>query len=291
MKWAVYLACGLAGGVGGALLALALRPEPTPSRVAVEKVAPDPEALRAQEERDGVQERRLAELERQLAERAVVAGGKPAAAPARPEAPEGEGPREGAAPKSEGITDVPDVIRWLKGRKAGPEETERLFAWLTNNKERIPAAIAAILKEVEADPTNPELQVALATAYVAELVNTTTPGPQQGMVWTRAAAAYDAAIKLDPEHWTARHGKAFGTSMMPEFLGQRPEAIRQFEELLEIQKRHAPEPHYASTYFRLGTLYKDAGNLEKARETWTAGLALFPDNDEIKGALEASTKR
>jgi tetratricopeptide (TPR) repeat protein len=107
----------------------------------------------------------------------------------------------------------------------------------------------------------------------------------------RAQAAYEAAIKLEPEHWTARYGKAFGTSMAPEFLGMRPEAIRQFEELLEIQKRKAPEPHYAGTYFRLGTLYKDAGNVEKAREIWGAGLALFPDNEELKGTIEVSTKK
>ncbi len=79
--------------------------------------------------------------------------------------------------------------------------------------------------------------------------------------------------------------------MAPEFLGMRPGAIRQFEDLLAIQKRKAPEPHYASTYFRLGTLYKDAGNVEKARELWAEGLRLFPDNEELKGTIEASTKR
>jgi tetratricopeptide (TPR) repeat protein len=289
MKWAAYLVCGLAGGFGGALLALALRSEP-PARVTVERAAPDPGALRAQDERDREQDARMAELESRLAEREATPGGAPRPPTARP-AGEGEGPREGEAPKAEGTLDVPDLIRWVKGRKIGPSETDRLFALLTRNKERIPAAIAALLKEVEADPTNPELKVALATAYVAELVNNTTPGPQQGMVWAQAAAAYDGAIALEPGHWSARFGKAFGTSMMPEFLGQRPEAIRQFEELLEIQKQQAPEPHFAGTYFRLGTLYKDAGNLDKAKETWSAGLALFPGNEEIKGALDASTKR
>jgi tetratricopeptide (TPR) repeat protein len=67
--------------------------------------------------------------------------------------------------------------------------------------------------------------------------------------------------------------------------------VLQFEELLEIQKRQSPEPYFASTYFRLGTLYKDAGNLEKARQTWNEGLRLFPDNEELKGTIEASTKK
>jgi hypothetical protein len=38
-------------------------------------------------------------------------------------------------------------------------------------------------------------------------------------------------------------------------------------------------------------LYKDAGNVEKARALWNEGLRLFPDNEELKGTIEASTKR
>jgi tetratricopeptide (TPR) repeat protein len=199
---------------------------------------------------------------------------------------------EGAEPaEATAQPDIEEVVQKLRGKKLVPADTDALFEWLTNHPTRISAVIAAIQKEIAADPTNPELQVALATAYVAELWNNTPQGPQQGIVWMKASAAYDAAIKLEPEHWTARFGKAFGHSMAPEFLGMRPEAIRQFEELLAIQKRKAPEPHYASTYFRLGTLYKDAGNVEKARELWAEGLRLFPDNEELKGTIEASTKK
>ncbi|MHC4819984.1 MAG: tetratricopeptide repeat protein [Planctomycetota bacterium] len=110
-------------------------------------------------------------------------------------------------------------------------------------------------------------------------------------MWGKVGASYDAALTLEPNHWQARFGKAFGTSMAPEFLGMRPEAIRQFEELKEIQGRRAPEPQHAQVYFRLGTLYKDAGNAEKARSLWAEGLKLFPDNQELKDTLEASTKK
>ena len=116
-------------------------------------------------------------------------------------------------------------------------------------------------------------------------------GPQQGLVWAKASESYDKAIELDPGHWQARFGKAFGISMAPEFLGVRPVAIKQFEELLAIQEQGAPEPHHAQTYFRLGTLYKDAGNTAKAREIWDRGLRLFPDNSVLKGTIEASTKK
>ncbi len=285
MKLAVAFVFGLAGGVAGALIVRSLEPAPTPVRVA------GPERAAAPAQDDAALQRMIAtEVQRQLS----AAGPAPSAAsPERTAAsrsPEGEGPGEGAeaAPAGQAIE---EVIRGLKGKKLVPDDTDRLFEWLTNHNDRISDVIAAIQKEIALDPANPELQVALATAYIAELWNNTPQGPQQGIVWMKASAAYDAAIKLEPEHWTARFGKAFGESMAPEFLGMRPGAIRQFEDLLAIQKRKAPEPHYASTYFRLGTLYKDAGNVEKARELWAEGLRLFPDNEELKGTIEASTKR
>lgn len=285
MKLAVAFVFGLAGGVAGALLVRALEPRPP------ERADTSPRVSPAQLD-DLVA--RVETLERRPPA-APASAGSETAAPERaaaPRAPEGVGRGEGgeevAVPPEQAIE---ELVKSLRGRKIGRDETNRLFSWLTVRKDRIKDVIAALQKEIAADPANPELQVALATAYVADLTNNTMPGPQQGLVWGKAVQAYDEAIKLDPEHWTARFGKAFGTSMAPEFLGMRPEAIRQFEELLDLQKRKAPEPHFADTYFRLGTLYKDAGNVEKARELWAEGLRLFPDNEELKGTIEASTKR
>jgi hypothetical protein len=287
MKAVLPLLLGVAGGVLGGLLAHALQPEPPPARV-----APVTEPALPSLDEAAVERIAMEVVEQRLRSRATEgATGAPAAAA-------GEGPGEGVAPPGAGEAApvapdqaIEELVRSLKGRKLGPDDTNRLFSWLSVRKDRIGDVIKAIEKAIAEDPTNPELQVALATAYVADLTNNVVPGPQQGIVWMKASAAYDAAIKLEPEHWTARFGKAFGTSMAPEFLGMRPEAIRQFEELLEIQKRKAPEPHYAGTYFRLGTLYKDAGNVEKAQKIWAEGLALFPDNEELKGTIEVSTKK
>ncbi len=287
MKLAVAFVFGVAGGVAGALLVRALEPR------SQERTAPPARAAPGMDEA-AVQKLVATEVDRRLAESSAPGTAAPERG-AAPRAREGVGPGEGDvegedAPSSPEQS-VEDLVRGLKGRKLVPNDTDRLFQWLTNHPDKIASVITAIQKEIAADPTNPELQVALATAYVAELWNNTADGPQRGIVWMKASAAYEAAIKLEPEHWTARFGKAFGESMAPEFLGMRPAAIRQFEELLEIQKRKAPEPHYAETYFRLGTLYKDAGNVEKARELWSEGLRLFPDNEELKGTIEASTKR
>jgi tetratricopeptide (TPR) repeat protein len=74
-------------------------------------------------------------------------------------------------------------------------------------------------------------------------------------------------------------------------MGMKPAAIKQFEELRTIQESQPAQEHHVHVYFRLGTLYKDMGNAEKAVQLWEDGLRRFPDNSTLKDAVEASTKR
>ena len=292
MRGVLVLLCGFVGGIAGAFLMQFLADERAPRAThETRRVVSD---APSRQEFDGLSQR-IRRLERgagtPVAPGAAGAAEAPDAVAATPgEAGDasdaaGEGADAAAAKKT-----PHEVVQALLGKPFGPNESNRLFWWLSRNKEKISEIIKGIEKEIEKNPNDPHLHVALATAWTAELTNQ-PPGPQQGLLWGRVGASYDAALALDPNHWQARFGKAFGTSMAPEFLGLRPEAIRQFEKLKEMQSSGAPEPHHAQTYFRLGTLYKDAGNAEKARALWMEGLRLFPDNEELKGTLEASTKK
>jgi len=173
----------------------------------------------------------------------------------------------------------------LKGKKFDSNARDRLLTTLSLNTEKIDDTIKELLAAVKADPDNAELQTALASAYTAKVAFATTPGPAQGIGFMKAVAAYNEAIRLDPNHWTARFGKAFDTSMAPEFIGMRPAAIREFEGLMTQQEARAPQPEFVRTYVRLGTLYKDAGNAEKARAIWKRGLQQFPESRPLSEAL------
>jgi len=288
MRGVVFVLCGFVGGLAGALFVRFLEEEPAPRSGREGRGSAEIDFLRQQVDRNSQELRRLDQrIQAPVARRASDATDAADAPTATPgEAGDAPETGEGAAAKKT----PQEVVLALVGKPFGFYESNRLVWWLSKNKDRIADVIKGLEKEIEKNPTDPNLHVALAAAWTAELINQPA-GPQQGLLWGKVGASYDAAIALEPNHWQARFGKAFGTSMAPEFLGLRPEAIRQFEELREIQGRRAPEPEHAQVYFRLGTLYKDAGNAEKARSLWAEGLKLFPDNEELKDTLEASTKK
>ncbi len=277
----LILAAALAGGLFGALLTRLLEPAPAVARTS----ARDPSAAQALQEiaelrREVASMRRSPEVEVARPERPPVAA--PAPPEPRPKAPAEPAPEEEVAPA--------DLLEGILGKPFNWQQSNRLFYRLTSNVAKIDRTIDRLKKEIERDPANADLRVALATTWVAKTASM-TPGPAQGESWGEATKAYDAAIELDPNHWQARYGKAFGQSMAPEFVGLRPGAIKQFEELVEIQRRLPLAPEHSQSYYRLGTLYKDAGNPEKARQVWLDGQKLFPDDQQLKEALEVLSQR
>jgi tetratricopeptide (TPR) repeat protein len=185
-----------------------------------------------------------------------------------------------------------DLVASLKGKEYGYDAMEALYGWAFANKEKIDDGIRELEKQIKEDPTNADLRAALGTMHSTKFaLNIVKGAVEEQQVWASASAAYNKAIELDPNHWQARYEKALGISMAPEFLGMKPVAIKQFEELRTIQESQPAADHHVHVYFRLGTLYKDMGNTEKALELWNDGLRRFPDSQALKGAVEASTKR
>ncbi|HEX5137046.1 MAG TPA: hypothetical protein VFY93_08750 [Planctomycetota bacterium] len=288
----LLLLAGAAGAAGG-LLEHALEGG---SPASAERVnVPSPEVAELRREVSAL-EARVEELTRIRARGPDTVAASPGATTGAPE----PDPRAGAVAASRVEEPAPgtpsdsaaakDALAGILGHKYGYEDARSLFHRLSLDHDAIQGTIDRLEAEIAKNPSA-DLYATLATAYSAKTAYATPPGPEQGVVWAKAEKAFDEAIRLDPEHWQARYGQAFGDSMAPEFVGLRPRAIREFEELVEIQERKPLAPEHAEVYVRLGTLYKDAGNVKKARETWQRGRERFPDDKRFAEAIALTEER
>lgn len=181
---------------------------------------------------------------------------------------------------------IADALSRLTDPSVGDGEKMRIW------KELFESGLGdQVLAEFEAraerDPNDPDARVDLAEAYLQKLF-TVTSGPEMGVWGAKADKAYDAALALDPNHWEARFGKAVALSNWPPFLGKQPEAIKNFEQLIEQQSTAPKSPKFASTHLILGNMYLQSGQKEKALTTWQNGLALYPENEALRKQIELS---
>jgi len=161
----------------------------------------------------------------------------------------------------------------------------KLWGWTVKNQKNITSLQAELKKAIAENPSSAELQAALATTYASQLSSGELNREDRDAARKGAWGAYDKAIELDPNHWQARWGKAFGTTFIPPQFGGRISAIKQFEELKKIQETGAPQPEQSGVYSQLGRLYVDAGRSDKARTALENGLERFPDDERIKEQL------
>jgi len=163
---------------------------------------------------------------------------------------------------------------------ASANQVEAMGLWKRLVEEGLDDEVLAHFKaEAEANPNSPEAQLALGQAYLGRTQE--AAGPMAGFYATLADKALDQALVADPEHWEARFTKATALSFWPPNLGKQPEAIREFEHLIDQQAGLTPNPGHAQSHFTLGNLYQQNGQMEKALEVWRNGLALFPDNAQL----------
>lgn len=189
-----------------------------------------------------------------------------------------------AAP--EGALDLQELMLRLRSGELDDEEKFGLWQKIAAAGQ-LDEALALVEEAIQLDPTNPDLRVHLGSAYLQKVF--TVPEYAKGTWAIKADGAYDQALELDPKHWEARFSKAISLSFWPAITGKQPEAIRQFETLIEQQEaRGGAEEGYDQTYLFLGNLYQQTGKTEQAKAIWQKGSALFPQNAELKAALAGS---
>jgi tetratricopeptide (TPR) repeat protein len=295
----VLVAALAAFGAGRlALSRAATEPAPANGRAELTSAVAD---LRAEVAR---LEQELAQRESRLAAPAPIAEGLDeidiAAAVARwraahPEIEASSAPAEAEATAvASSVLDVAslpldELVRALSGNRFDDQRQQELFQAL-REAGRMDEYVAHMEALAAADPNNAELQVALGHAYLQKLFGLGN-SPEVGDVAMKSDRAFDRALALDDSNWNARFSKAVSLSNWPAFLGRGPEAIEHFEILIEQQEGQALRPEFAMPYLFLGNMHQAAGKREQALVAWQAGLALFPDSEDLRGAIELAEGR
>jgi tetratricopeptide (TPR) repeat protein len=193
-------------------------------------------------------------------------------------------PQVPAGPFDLATAPIEEIVQALSGATFTHAERQELFQRL-REVGRIDEYVAAIEKLAAEDPNNAELQVALGHAYLQKLFEVGN-SPEAGPLAMKSDLAFDRALELDPNNWGARFSKAVSLSNWPAFMGRGPEAIDQFETLIEQQEALPERPEFAMSYLFLGNMYQSSGEHKEAIATWRDGLARFPDDDDLRRAIE-----
>jgi tetratricopeptide (TPR) repeat protein/uncharacterized low-complexity protein len=138
-----------------------------------------------------------------------------------------------------------------------------------------------------------------ALAYVDKMPYPKLGIVAQGKLSNRSIDTLDAILKTDPNCWAAKFVVAMNHLHWPRKLNHAPLAIKEFSELIELQKKLPPakqRDYFALGYIGLGDSYVkniDLGqeeNLALAKKTWEAGLAAYPKSEDLKKRLELLAK-
>ncbi len=201
--------------------------------------------------------------------------------------PAGEAARAAAAPGAE-----------FDAKAAFAELSDPALDWEGHRRKWSELAKAGKLDEVLAlyekaatdNPNDAKAQTALGQAYLNKLFNS-PQGPEAGIWGTKADKAFDHALAIDDHNWEARYTKAVSLSNWPAFLGKQPEAIHNFEVLVQQQSEGPVQPEYASTYLILGNLYQQTGKVDKALAIWQQGQSLFPDQQQFQQKIQLAQQQ
>jgi tetratricopeptide (TPR) repeat protein len=188
-----------------------------------------------------------------------------------------------ASPETAG-TEAPltlnDTMETLLSPQATFEQKQKAWSQL-KDKGQLDEVINELEHRWTDQPRDAALPTTLGQAYLKR-AGMTQDVREQAILGMKADKTFDDALALDPSNWQARFTKAVGMSYWPAQMNKGQEVIDQFQMLIQQQEGQAPQPEFAQSYRWLGEQYSKAGQADEAQKAWQRGLALFPDNPELK---------
>jgi hypothetical protein len=134
-----------------------------------------------------------------------------------------------------------------------------------------------------------------ALAYVDKMPYPKLGIVAQGKLSNKSIETLDGVLKNDPDCWAAKFVVAMNHLHWPRKLNHAPIAVKEFTELIALQKKLPPDKQrdfFALGYVGLGDSYVkniDLGqeeNLALATKAWQDGLAQYPKSEDLKKRLE-----
>lgn len=166
------------------------------------------------------------------------------------------------------------VGNFYRATAVSVKQYDRPIKYLNAQIDRLPA------------PPN-ELRFNLAFAYIDKIP---AVGPMgAGFLSKNAIKQFQTVLDREPDNWIANYGIGMNYLHWPEYFEKQDESMRYFDKCLEIQARSTQRPPYfVLTAIRLGDGYAKAGQVEKARAAWQAGLKEFPGFSDLTSRLALS---
>ncbi len=300
MKANPYFLSALLSGIVAALVSGALRrgasaepglreelarigSELTELRTRADRAAGELDSLRSTSSASAVPAPRLSHEEIEASVARWLEKNRPAAAdsPGHPAPAAGRVAEASTAPG--GALTIESAARMLLDPDLDDDKAQEIWKKL-RAQGLLDEMVAWFEERAKQDPNNADKQVELGQAYVQKIFEAGNT-PEAGTWAVKADKSWDRALEIDSRNWDARFSKAIGLSFWPPIFGKQPEAIRQFEILLEQQESGPLQPQYAQTYLLLGNLHLQAGANDRATAVWQKGLALFPGNADLRARL------
>ncbi len=144
----------------------------------------------------------------------------------------------------------------------------------------------ALLQELVAeDPTHADNHYLLGNSLASTLRSEDVTAKEAAELTRGSREALGAALELDAEHWEARFTRAMLNAFSPGASARQLDAIQDLEELARQSANRRVEPRDASTWYFLGNLRLQQQQSSAAREAWTTGARLFPDDPRFPERL------
>jgi tetratricopeptide (TPR) repeat protein len=104
----------------------------------------------------------------------------------------------------------------------------------------------------------------------------------QVLLANKALTQFGKALELEPS-WLGYYSRGHAYLFWPPIFGRVDAGIADLEQAVEISKKKGDrQPFYARAWAALGDGYWRKENMERAREIWKQGLAVYPDDPELK---------